>query len=73
MKFYKGNIDYEGRILRQQEIAMGEYSPCVRPDNADELKNWEPPKKSITDMIIESKYYLLGALSREDKPKLVIL
>ena len=72
MRSFKGNMDYEGRILRGQAIRDGYYEPgfndrCGQNDASD----WEPDPKSFKDMVTESKYFLMGALQNKNNGGLV--
>ena len=69
MKAFKGNIDYEGRILRDQAIRDGYYEPgfndTTKPQ--DSFGEYKPRPKTFKEMVIGSKYYLMGALQNSNE------
>lgn len=72
MKSFKGNIDYEGRILRDQAIRDGYYETGFN-DQCDEgdVSDWETEPKTFKNMVTESKYFLMGALQNKNSEGLV--
>lgn len=72
MRSFKGGIDYEGRILRDQAIRDGYYEPGFNDrSGGKDISDWKPEPKTFTDMVTESKYYLMGALQNKNNGGLV--